>query len=281
MPLDSKWATAAETSPQSETRGRKASLSNKKYGQRNGGANPMKWSSARSGQNDEPAHIRSTTGKLKSRGTEVPASSGSANSVTSDLELSESRPSTGGSDLNPRNRIFDRHVSSDTAGAGRSGTSEENDGIQEQKPNPLAVVLGLAAPSSTPKERTKRRHNHKPATRHVSRTHVSEAASTNRLHASNALAARLGFNADAKDQSDVSGHDKDERPSKGSPLRTNVLKKKIEEQKRMLEEKKHKALQKQILDEFLCDECPLEWDESELVGQLDRLQFKPGSNNIK
>ncbi|AAS54277.2 AGL214Cp [Eremothecium gossypii ATCC 10895] len=115
-------------------------------------------------------------------------------------------------------------------------------------PNPLAVRLGITDESARSKRDGERRAAGKGAAKRASRT-----------------------NAPAHRQVKGDGRGQAPRPLKDDPATVSELERRIFEQRKLLAMRQHQAEQERLLQDFLCDDFPLEWDENELVGQLDKL----------
>ena len=56
--------------------------------------------------------------------------------------------------------------------------------------------------------------------------------------------------------------------------KAELLKKKIEEQRGILQQTRHKEEQSQLLEDFLNDDNIFEWDEQELIEQFEKSEGK-------
>ncbi|AGO13661.1 AaceriAGL214Cp [[Ashbya] aceris (nom. inval.)] len=140
------------------------------------------------------------------------------------------------------------HFESPPSTSGSQAKSRIFDKAAGSTPNPLAVRLGIAEESARSKRDGERRAAAKGAAKRASRT-----------------------NAPAHRQAKGDGRGQAPRPLKEDAAAVSELERRIFEQRKLLAMRQHQAEQERLLQDFLCDDFPLEWDENELVGQLDKL----------
>ncbi|AMD22392.1 HGR053Wp [Eremothecium sinecaudum] len=271
MPLDSKWATASIELETVKIPDRKDRSSPKKTVVENG-TNTSKW-----------AHVEKQDNR-KHKQTKLKRFRGKSQSLTeyssnpsSENELTNSRPSTGDSNYSSKNQIFDTHTVE-----GHSLKEDSHERFTHQ-PNELAFRLGLVQPKSLEKGSVSRTHKREQLSQSEkalrggdSRKEKVKELALN----SNPLAVRLGIGLPnpvtergVKSNSVSNKRTKDKNNGTKDPqLRKHLLERNIEEKKNVLLKNIHKEKQKQILTDFLNDDFSLEWDESELVAQLQELQ---------
>lgn len=235
MPLESKWASAPSlVEPETTAKPRRPSPEKKP-----GGLVASRWANA-TGSDDGQLKLHQNAKKNNEKHTRKQASS-----------QKQRNANTKPNPLAARLGITDASI-----------PSSESDDDSEELSRPSTNARNKIFDSKAKVSRESHHANTSQSSNHRDRKGPSDGA--------RALAARLGISLDGEPKESKKLNSKPTESKRSKATKAELLKKKIEEQRGILQQTRHKEEQSQLLEDFLNDDNIFEWDEQELIEQFEK-----------